>query len=334
MAQKVDISPVNISFDKFNSLISIMQAFPDADNCKRFIAEQRWPDGDVVCPYCKLHHCQNRKDGKYRCPNCLHNFSATLGTLFHNTKIPLIKWFMAMYLLSAHKKGVSSYQLARDIEVTQKTAWYILSRVRKLFSQDTEALELDKDVECDEAYIGGQEKYKHTDKKTEGTQGRSLKTKAAVFGMVQRGHEQEEDAKGPKGGKVVAKHTQDVQGATLSAIIRQHVKPDSRIFTDEYIGYNSLVESEYTHAVVNHGEKQFVDGEAHTNTIEGFWSQLKRSIFGIYHFVSKGHLQDYVDEAVFRYNTCKGTSGDRFKTMFERSIQVIRQKDVKMAKAA
>ena len=322
------------NLDKFDSIIDIMDTFTTNDVCKDYLIHQRWADGDYICPKCGAHHCTHRKDGRFICKHCRHIFSVLVGTIFENTKVSLRKWFIAMYQVSAHKKGISSHQIARDIMVTQKTGWYMLMKIRSLFSQDTEVVILDEKVECDEAYIGGQEKYKHADKKTEGTQGRSLKTKAAVFGMVQRGHEQEEDAKGPKGGKVVAKHTQDVQGATLSAIIRQHVKPDSRIFTDEYIGYNSLVKSEYTHAVVNHGEKQFVDGEAHTNTIEGFWSQLKRSIFGIYHFVSKGHLQDYVDEAVFRYNTCKGTSGDRFKTMFERSIQVIRQKDVKMAKAA
>lgn len=167
-----------------------------------------------------------------------------------------------------------------------------------------------------EAYIGGQEKYKHASKKTEGNQGRSLKTKTPVFGMAQRE------------GKVVAKKTTNVQGKTLYGINNKFVKPGSRIFTDEYIGYNTLIESEYTHSVVNHGAKQYVDGESHTNTIEGFWSQLKRSIFGIYHFVSAKHLQRYVDESVFRYNTCKQKSSDRFKVMFLRSIGVVRYQDI------
>ena len=130
-------------------------------------------------------------------------------------------------------------------------------------------------------------------------------------------------------GKIVVKKTSNVQGKPLFGIINQFVKSGSRIFTDEYIGYNTLVESEYTHSVVNHGAKQFVDGDAHTNTIEGFWSQLKRSIFGIYHFVSAKYLQRYVDEAVFRYNTCKQYESDRFKAMFLKSIGIVRYGDVK-----
>lgn len=305
----------SIGLEKFDSLISLVTYFKDNDTCKSFLVNQRWADGDYVCPYCGQHHCYKRGDGNFRCPNCLKNFSVLVGTIFENTKISLVKWFMAMYLISSHKKGISSHQLSRDINVTQKSAWYILHKVRTLFSQE-ENVELSEDVECDEAYIGGQEKYKHASKKTEGTQDRSLKTKTPVFGMAQRE------------GKVVAKKITNVQGKTLCGIINQFVRAGSRIFTDEYIGYNTLVESEYTHSVVNHGAKQFADGESHTNTIEGFWSQLKRAIFGIYHFVSAKYLQRYVDEAVFRYNTCKKNESDRFKMMFLKSIGLVRYDDV------
>lgn len=304
----------SIGLEKFDSLISLVTYFKDNDTCKDFLVNQRWSDGDYICPYCGQHHCYRRNDGKFRCPNCLKNFSVLVGTVFENTKISLVKWFMAMYLISSHKKGISSHQLSRDIDVTQKSAWYILHKVRTLFSQEN--VELSEDVECDEAYIGGQEKYKHASKKTEGTQGRSLKTKTPVFGMAQRD------------GNIIAKKTDNVQGKTLFGIINQFVKSGSRIFTDEYIGYNTIVESEYTHSVVNHGAKQFVDGDSHTNTIEGFWSQLKRAIFGIYHFVSAKYLQRYVDEAVFRYNTCKKNESDRFKAMFLKSIGLVRYDDV------
>lgn len=305
----------NIGLEKFDSLISLVSYFKDNNTCKEFLINQRWADGDYICPYCGQHHCYRRCDGNFRCPSCLKNFSVLIGTIFENTKISLVKWFMAMYLISSHKKGISSHQLSRDISVTQKSAWYILHKVRTLFSQE-EATKLSEKVECDEAYIGGQEKYKHASKKTEGTQGRSLKTKTPVFGMVERK------------GNVFAKKTANVQGKTLCGIINQFVKKGSRIFTDEYIGYNTLVESEYSHSVVNHGAKQYVEGDSHTNTIEGFWSQLKRSIFGIYHFVSAKYLQRYVDEAVFRYNTCKKNESDRFKTMFLKSIVIVRYEDV------
>lgn len=304
-----------IGLEKFDNLISLITYFKDNATCKQFLKEQRWGD-DVVCPYCGHHHCYSRSNGQFRCPNCLNNFSVLVGTIFENTKIALVKWFSAMYLISSHKKGISSHQLARDINVTQKTAWHILHKVRSLYSQD-DSIELSEDVECDEAYIDGDEKNKHESKKTEGTQGRSLKTKTPVFGMAQRN------------GNIVAMKTQDTKGRTLMPIIRQFVKDGSRIYTDEYIGYNSLVESEYSHAVVNHGAKQFVDGDKHTNTIEGFWAQLKRAIFGIYHFVSAKYLKRYVDEAVFSYNSREQSESERFRIMFKRSIGIFRYADVK-----
>lgn len=173
-----------IGLDRFDNLISLVTYFTDNDTCKKFLKEQRWGD-DVVCPHCGNHRCSQRADGLFRCHKCLHNFSVLTGTIFENTKVTLVKWFVAMYLISSHKKGISSHQLSRDSHVTQKTAWHILHKVRSLFAQD-DSMPLSKDIECDEVYIGGQEKFKHESKKTEGTQGRSLKTKTPVFGMVER----------------------------------------------------------------------------------------------------------------------------------------------------
>jgi len=308
---------MNIDFTQFDSLFSVMEYFTTDQICKQTIAQSRWSDGDVVCPYCGGHHCHLCKDNRYLCKHCNHKFNVTVGTIFENTKISLRKWFIAMYLISSHKKGIASHQLARDIKVTQKTAWFILQKVRTLYGQTVN--ELSGEVECDEAYIGGREKNKHESKRTEGTQGRSTKTKTPVFGMIERG------------GKLVAKKVKNTQGNTLSPIIRQIVKPDSRIFTDEFIGYKSLYDSEYTHAIVHHNAKEFVVGDAYTNSIEGFWGQLKRSIFGIYHFVSAKYLQRYVDEAVFRYNTREDKESVRFMEMFRRSLNVVSYKKVKEA---
>ena len=308
---------MKIDFTQFDSLFSVMEYFTTDQICKQAIAQSRWSDGDVVCPYCGGHHCHLCKDGRYLCKHCNHKFNVTVGTIFENTKISLRKWFIAMYLISSHKKGIASHQLARDIKVTQKTAWFILQKVRTLYGQTVK--ELSGEVECDEAYIGGREKNKHESKKTEGTQGRSTKTKTPVFGMIERG------------GKLVAKKVKNTQGNTLSPIIRQIVKPGSRIFTDEFIGYKSLYDSEYTHAIVHHNAKEFVVGDAYTNSIEGFWGQLKRSIFGIYHFVSAKYLQRYVDEAVFRYNTREDKESVRFKEMFGRSLNVVSYKRIKEA---
>ena len=306
---------MKIDFTQFDSLFSVMEYFTTDQICKQAIAQSRWSDGDVVCPYCGGHHCHLCKDNRYLCKHCNHKFNVTVGTIFENTKVSLRKWFIAMYLISSHKKGIASHQLARDIKVTQKTAWFILQKVRTLYGQTVN--ELSGEVECDEAYIGGREKNKHESKRTEGTQGRSTKTKTPVFGMIERG------------GKLVAKKVKNIQGNTLSPIIRQIVKPGSRIFTDEFIGYHSLYDSEYTHAIVHHNAKEFVVGDAYTNSIEGFWGQLKRSIFGIYHFVSAKYLQRYVDEAVFRYNTREDKESARFMEMFGRSLNVVRYDKVK-----
>lgn len=308
---------MKIDFTQFDSLFSVMEYFTTDQICKQTIAQSRWSDGDVVCPYCGGHHCHLCKDNRYLCKHCNHKFNVTVGTIFENTKISLRKWFIAMYLISSHKKGIASHQLARDIKVTQKTAWFILQKVRTLYGQTVN--ELSGEVECDEAYIGGREKNKHESKRTEGTQGRSTKTKTPVFGMIERG------------GKLVAKKVKNTQGNTLSPIIRQIVKPGSRIFTDDFIGYHSLYDSEYTHAIVHHNAKEFVVGDAYTNSIEGFWGQLKRSIFGIYHFVSAKYLQRYVDEAVFRYNTREDKESVRFKEMFGRSLNVVSYKRIKEA---
>ena len=175
-----------VNFTRFDSIISLASYFSNEEICRQFLKEQRW-GSVVVCPYCGSVHVYACGDGKrFKCDGCGNKFSVLVGTIFENTKLPLRKWFMAMYLLSSHKKGVSSHQIARDIEVTQKTAWFMLHKIRTLLGQD-DNVTLADEVECDEAYMGGREKNKHESKRTEATRGRSTKTKTPVFGMVQRG---------------------------------------------------------------------------------------------------------------------------------------------------
>jgi transposase-like protein len=192
---------------------------------------------------------------------------------------------MAMYLSSCHKKGISSVQLAIDIKVSQKTAWNILQKIRILFKQD-DSVALEGEVECDGMYLGGRETNKHESKRTANTQGRSIKTKTLIFGMVERM------------GNVRAMKVSDTKHSTLQMLIGQFVAEGSRLYTDEYQAYNGLGEN-YQHSVVQHGAKQFVKGNSSTNTIEGFWAHFKRMVFGTYHSISVKYLQRYIDEAVY-----------------------------------
>lgn len=302
-----------VDFSDFNSLISLADYFVDEHTCKAFLAEQRWGD-TVVCPYCGSTHVYTCKDDRFKCASCQNTFSAKVGTIFEDTNLPLRKWFMAMYLVSSHKKGISSCQLARDIVVSQRTAWNMLQKIRTLYSQRVDQLE--NEVEMDEMYLGGRETNKHESKKVEGTQGRSTKTKTPIFGMAERG------------GKTIVMKVSDTRMATLMPIIKRYVRENSEVFTDELGAYSKLGENGYKHNVVCHSVKEFVNGKISTNSIEGFWGHFKRCIFGIYHFVSPKYQQRYIDEMVFRWNTRKTSESKRFEAMFQRSIGTIRWVDI------
>lgn len=295
-----------IDYTKLNSLISVADYFDSEKKCQQILEDSYWGN-DVICPKCGKHHCKKSETGRYHCTKCNHNFRCTVGTIFENSKLSLHKWFIAIYMITSNKKGVSSCQLSRDLNITQKTAWHILHKIRSVFSQnDSEALT--GIVECDEMYLGGAEKNKHESKKTEGTQGRSTKTKKPIFGMIQRS------------GKLVAITVNDTKADTLMPIIKQFVKENTVIYTDELNSYNRLSKENYTHGVVHHNEKEFVVDDIYTNTIEGFWSHFKKMVFGTYHFVSKKHLQRYIDEEVYRWNTRLMSESARFKDVFSKSL--------------
>ena len=316
-----------INFKKFNNIISLTSYYNSDEKCKQAITEARWGVGnsqDVVCPYCGKHYCKMSKNRRYHCTGCNKNFSCLVGTIFENTKLPLIKWFVGMYLISSHKKGVSSHQLARDIEVTQSTAWYMLQKIRLLYVQ-TDADAFEGTVECDEVYIGGKEKWKHKSMRTPHTQGRSTKTKTPVFGMMERSIIINEKGDEEPITYVHAIVVENTNRATLQPLIQQFVTEDSRVITDELNAYNGLATLGYTHAVVNHGAEEYADGDIFTNSIEGFWSHFRRMISGCYHDVSDEHLQSYIDEAVYRWNTRKASQSERFSDMFDKSIGLVRK---------
>lgn len=300
---------MHINFSQFNSLIALVDYFDTEDKCKAAIAQERWGEGNAVCPYCGCTHTYMTKEGRYICKDCAKRFSVTVGTIFENTKLSLRKWFIAMYLVSSTKKGVSSHQLARDLGVTQKTMWFMLHKIRGLYGI-TDEIELDGEVEMDEMYLGGRETNKHESKRTEGTQGRSTKTKTPIFGMLQRD------------GKVVAMKVEDTKGATLMPIVGQFVKEGTVTYTDEASIYNNLTKNGYDHLFVNHGKREYVrSSDIHTNGIEGFWAHFKRVVFSTYHCVSKDYVQRYIDEQMYRWNTREEKSSYRFHDMFNKAVK-------------
>ena len=292
-----------IQLQKFRTLVDLLTYFSDEQVCRDYLETIRW-EGNLECPYkdCAGGKIAKFKDGKrYKCSECERTYSVKVGSIFEDSKIPLRKWYAGIYLITSHKKGISSCQLSRDLGVTQKTAWYMNHRVRHSLGMEPEN-KLSGIIEADETFVGGLEANKHKSKRTEGTQGRSVATKTAVAGVVERG------------GEIRAKIVPDTSGSNLRKFVYENVAKGSTLNTDEWYGYKGL-EKLFTHSIVKHNEKQYVQGDCHTNTMEGFWSLLKRGVVGIYHSVSAKHLQKYLDEFSFRYNTRTITESDRFNFM-------------------
>ncbi|MFA6457036.1 MAG: IS1595 family transposase [Bacteroidota bacterium] len=289
---------------EFKNILDVVKHFPDEITCRNFLAESRWGK-TPVCVHCgsfrKIYKVQGGK--LLKCADCRKQFSVRIGTIFEDSALPLQTWFMAIYLLTAHKKGISSVQLGRDIGVTQKTAWFMLHRIRHAVRTKSFEKPLTGTIEADETYIGGEEKNKHANKRTKNNHGRSLKTKTAVFGIRQRG------------GIVVAQKVDSVSRNTLDGILKSRVHPDSTIMTDEMNSYTDLSVDFLHHHTINHQRKEYVRGRVHTNSIESFWALLKRGIYGIYHQVSPKHLDKYVDEFEFRFNSKHIADTERFRLM-------------------
>lgn len=263
--------------------------FPDDAACLEWLRQYLYPEG-IFCKICnevRQHHRVVSRPS-YSCDYCGHHVHPTADTIFHKSSTSLKTWFHAIYLMSSTRCGISAKQIERETGVTYKTAWRMFNKIRTLLSED---IRLEgSTVEIDETYVGGRRRYGRGT--AGGRPGAGDKVKTPVFGMVERG------------GRVVAKVTPDVKSATVYPIIHERVMPASTVYTDEFAVYDRLATAVngYEHHRIQHAQKVYVMGDIHTNTIEGFWSLIKRGIGGVYHSVSRKYLQSYLDEYSFRYN--------------------------------
>jgi transposase-like protein len=268
--------------------------FSNPDNCIDYLAIRRWPDGKVVCPTCGCETVKfSEKRRTWTCAkhHAKREFSAKIGTIMEDSPISLDKWLMAMWMVTNCKNGVSSCEIAKDVKVTQKSAWFMLHRIRLAMQDDFFGSKLGGEVEVDETFIGGKARNMHVSKRQRRITGTGGKDKTAVMGILERG------------GKIRTAVIPNRRKSALQAEVKKHVEAGAALYTDALLSYEGLA-SDYAHQVVDHAS-QYVDGRVHTNGLENFWSLLKRGISGTYVSVEPFHLFRYLDEQMFRYNNRK-----------------------------
>ena len=287
-----------IQLTECKNLKEVMAQLGDESECRAYMEQMRW-NGNVNCPHCGEHKPYKLADGKsYRCraKTCKKDFTVTVGTVFENSKVPLSTWIAATYILSAHKKGISSCQLARDLGVTQKTAWFVLHRLRLILGVDTDPEPMDEIVEVDETYVGGT--FGNMNKKRRKKwQDSGKDNKVAVMGLLQRNGKAKLTVIGER---------------SFKDVIRENVDQSAVVITDTHASYQGLDQEFEAHGTVNHSQQEYRNGIFYTNSVEGFFSLFKRTIFGTYHQISPKHLHRYCAESSYRFNTRKIKDKDRF----------------------
>lgn len=295
------------------NLSTLASLFADEDKARRFLESKRWPDGPV-CPHCGGAHIytltprpQSKRPvrpGVYKCRSCRRQFSVRIGTILEESRLPLRKWLMAIHLMTSSKKGISSHQIARELGITQKSAWFLCHRIREAMRQESMASLLQSEVEIDEAYVGGKPRKKGVSKRGRGT------AKKAVVALVERD------------GRVRSKPIDRVDSKTLHSEAMQHVNRSARIYTDEHGGYLGIGQHFASHETVTHSRDEYArpapDGRTiHVNTAESYFALLKRAHYGIYHWMGKQHLHRYCDERSFIWDHRKESDGERMVAAIE-----------------
>jgi transposase-like protein len=293
------------------SLSDAIAYFSDQDNALRFLAELRWPNG-VTCPHCRANDpgfLKSRRIWKCRAKECRKQFSIKIGTIFEDSPLGLDKWLPALWMLANSKNGISSYEVARALHVTQKTAWFMLGRIRLAMRSKT-FVRFEGEVEMDESYLGGLYKNMHRSKRDRLGSGFRQKNKVGVLGVLER-------KRGRKPSKVrVAVVGEDVDPKNLFQHVKNIVKDGTTLYTDEHKNYG-ILSNAFNRQAVGHTAREYVRGKVHTNGIENFWSLLKRTIRGTYVSIDPFHVFRYLDEQAFRFNHRVASDGDRFVTVVD-----------------